>query len=170
MSAFIVGAGNFGGKTNGSNDVVNCIPTPNRPFDNSMKFVTSIDQAALYRFAFSIFILFSSFLIHNYIQIYCDLNSLSGDANPLHIDPEFSKVAGHKTPILHGLCTLGFSVRAILLSYADNDSSLFKAVKARFTKPTIPGQTLEIQMWQNENRIHFKTVIVDSGIEVITGT
>lgn len=101
--------------------------------------------------------------------MYCGLNRLSGDANPLHIDPEFSKVAGHKTPILHGLCTLGFSVRAVLLSYADNDPSLFKAVKARFTKPTIPGQTLEIQMWQNENRIHFKTIIVDTGVEVITG-
>lgn len=88
----------------------------------------------------------------------------------MHIDPEFAKIAGHKIPILHGLCTLGFSVRAVLLSYADNDPSLFKAVKARFTKPTIPGQTLEIQMWQNENRIHFKTIIVDSGVEVITGT
>lgn len=94
---------------------------------------------------------------------------LSGDLNPLHIDPDFSKIAGHKVPILHGLCTLGFSVRAVLCAYADNDVSLFKAVKARFTKPTIPGQTLEIQMWQNGNRIHFKTLIAESGLEVITG-
>lgn len=70
---------------------------------------------------------------------------------------------------MHGLCTLGFSVRAVLFAYADNDASLFKAVKARFTKPSIPGQTLEIQMWQNGNRIHFKTIIADSGVEVITG-
>lgn len=94
---------------------------------------------------------------------------MSGDLNPLHIDPDFSKIAGHKVPILHGLCTLGFSVRAVLFAYADNDVSLFKAVKARFTKPTIPGQTLEIQMWQNGNRIHFKTLIAESGLEVITG-
>lgn len=94
---------------------------------------------------------------------------LSGDLNPLHIDPDFSKIAGHKVPILHGLCTLGFSVRAVLAAYADNDVALFKAVKARFTKPTIPGQTLEIQMWQNGNRIHFKTLIAESGLEVITG-
>ncbi|XP_031618010.1 peroxisomal multifunctional enzyme type 2 [Contarinia nasturtii] len=144
LSTFVVGAGNFGGKTKASDEVKPVIPTPNRPFDASIKYTTSVDQAALYR--------------------------LSGDLNPLHIDPEFAKLGGHKVPIMHGLCTLGFSVRAILSTYADNDASLFKAVKARFTKPAIPGQTLEIQMWQNGNRIHFKTVIVDTGIEVITSS
>lgn len=94
---------------------------------------------------------------------------LSGDLNPLHIDPDFSKLGGHDIPILHGLGTLGISVRLILATYASNDVSLFKAVKARFTKPVLPGQTLEVQMWQNGNRIHFKTLIVDTGVEVITG-
>lgn len=94
---------------------------------------------------------------------------LSGDLNPLHIDPDFSKLGGHEIPIMHGLCTLGISVRLILATYASNDVSLFKAVKARFTKPILPGQTLEVQMWQNGNRIHFKSLIVDTGVEVITG-
>ena len=87
----------------------------------------------------------------------------------MHIDPDFSKIAGHKLPILHGLCTLGFSVRAILRQYAGNNASLFKAVKARFSKPVIPGQTLKIEMWKNQQRIHFKTSIVETGVEVITG-
>lgn len=60
-------------------------------------------------------------------------------------------------------------MRAVLQTYANNDPSLFKAVKVRFTKPAIPGQTLKIEMWQNESRIHFRTSIVESGAEVITG-
>lgn len=94
---------------------------------------------------------------------------MSGDLNPIHIDPDFAKVGGHSIPILHGLCTLGFSVRAVLSEFANNDSSDFKAVKARFTKPVIPGQTLKIEMWQNNLRIHFKTSILETGVDVITG-
>ncbi len=63
----------------------------------------------------------------------------------------------------------GFSARAVLQTYGGNDASQFKAIKVRFTKPVIPGQTLKIDMWQNGQRIHFKTSVVETGIEVITG-
>lgn len=103
------------------------------------------------------------------MKFYFLIFRLSGDLNPLHIDPNFAKLAGYDIPIIHGLCTLGVSVRAVLATYASNDVSLFKALKVRFTKPVLPGHTLEIQMWQNGNRIHFKTINVDTGAEVITG-
>lgn len=38
---------------------------------------------------------------------------------------------GFKTAILHGLCTLGYSVRMVLGQYAGYDSSLFRACKVR---------------------------------------
>lgn len=46
---FIVGAGNFGGKTQAGDNVYMPVPAPERPFDASVKYITSVDQAALYR-------------------------------------------------------------------------------------------------------------------------
>uniref|UniRef100_A0A7G3AMN8 Peroxisomal multifunctional enzyme type 2 n=2 Tax=Lutzomyia longipalpis TaxID=7200 RepID=A0A7G3AMN8_LUTLO len=142
-ATFIVGCGNFGGKKHPSPEVIPTLPTPTTSPDCSITLKTSVDQAAIFR--------------------------LSGDPNPMHIDPNFSIIAGYKIPILHGLCTLGFSLRAVLKAYANNDSTLFKAIKVRFVKPVIPGQTLKVDMWQNGNRIQFKTSVVETGQDVLSG-
>lgn len=143
-STFIVGCGNFGGKKEPSNEVVPCVATPKTKPDASVRLTTTENQAALYR--------------------------LSGDLNPLHIDPSFSALAGYKVPILHGLCTLGVSLRAVLKKYANNDPNLFRAIKVRFTKPVIPGQTLQVDMWRvSSTRILFKTSCVETGQDVLTG-
>ena len=139
---FAVGAGNFGGPRTGKY-IVPCIPKPDRSPDVSLTYKTSVDQAALYR--------------------------LSGDPNPLHIDPNFSIIAGYETPILHGLCSLGISVRLILGAFANYNEKLFKAVKVRFSKTVLPGQTLRVDMWRNGNRILFETVVVENNTAVITG-
>lgn len=143
-STFIVGAGKFGGKSAPTHpDCVGAVATPKRKHDASLQLRTSADQAALYR--------------------------MSGDLNPLHIDPDFAVLGGQAVPILHGLCTLGFSVRAVLQVYGANDASRFRAVKARFTKPVIPGQTLDVKMWRNGDRIHFETSVLETGVTVISG-
>ncbi|XP_051155367.1 peroxisomal multifunctional enzyme type 2 [Leptopilina boulardi] len=142
MSVFIVGAGGFNGPRNSSH-IIPTLEHPKRKPDMSVQQKTNVDQAALYR--------------------------LCGDYNPLHIDPMIASLGGYSQPILHGLCSLGFSTRHVLHTYAGGDSDLFKAIKVRFSKPVLPGQTLRTDMWQEGNRIHFETTVVETETPVITG-
>ena len=102
QSVFVVGDGGFGGPRNSEHSIA-VAKIPERSPDKESLFQTNEDQAALYR--------------------------MSGDLNPLHINPDFAALGGFSTPILHGLCSLGISVRQILESWADGDASQLSAVK-----------------------------------------
>uniref|UniRef100_A0A674B979 Hydroxysteroid (17-beta) dehydrogenase 4 n=1 Tax=Salmo trutta TaxID=8032 RepID=A0A674B979_SALTR len=142
-SLFIVGAGGFGGKRTSDKAMVTRMAHPNRAPDAVMTDTTTRDQAALYR--------------------------LSGDWNPLHIDPSFAAMGGFKSPILHGLCSFGFAARHVLKQYANNDASRFKSIKVRFVKPVLPGQSLQTEMWKEGNRIHIQCKVKESGAVVLSG-
>jgi len=91
---------------------------------------------------------------------------LSGDYNPLHIDPESPMVkgGGFDGPILHGLCSMGHAARAVLGACANNDPKRFHAVKVRFASPVYPGNTLVTRCWKTENnRIVFTTTVKETG-------
>jgi acyl dehydratase len=71
------------------------------------------------------------------------LYRLSGDLNPLHADPEFSRQVGFEQgPILHGLATYGFIARAIIKNACGGDGSRLKSLTAQFRKPVWPGESL----------------------------
>jgi len=139
-TAFLRGEGGFGGERGPS-------PTfelPDRKPDHEVRYETRIDQPLLYR--------------------------LSGDRNPLHSDPSFAKMGGFDRPIMHGLCTYGFTGRALLHSICDSDPARFKSMEARFSKPVMPGDTLDVLMWIDGNQCLFQTknqdgdVVVDQGL------
>ncbi|KAE9404589.1 peroxisomal dehydratase [Gymnopus androsaceus JB14] len=73
---------------------------------------------------------------------------LSGDYNPLHIDPAIGKAAGFGGVILHGLSTFGFAARALLKSVGGNKPDTLKFFGVRFTSPVKPGDALETQIWE----------------------
>ncbi len=95
---------------------------------------------------------------------------LSGDRNPLHTDPAFAARGGFEKPILHGLCTYGYTGRALLHSLCGGDPARFRSMNARFSKPVIPGQTLTVSIWADGNEALFRTaseqgdVVIDQGV------
>jgi acyl dehydratase len=116
---FARGSGGFGGERGPSAKDKN--NPPEKEPDHVVSDETRIEQAAIYR--------------------------LSGDRNPLHIDPGFAKMGGFETPILHGLCTYGFVGRAILKTLCDNDPAKLKHFEARFADVVYPGDTITTKMW-----------------------
>ncbi|RMJ22850.1 Multifunctional beta-oxidation protein [Aspergillus sp. HF37] len=139
---FIRGSGGFGGSpkptTPRSKAAVAAYKAPQRQADAVVEEKTSEDQAALYR--------------------------LNGDRNPLHIDPDFSKVGGFKTPILHGLCSLGVSGKHVFGKFGQ-----YKNLKVRFAGVVLPGQTLKTEMWKEGNTVIFQATVVETGKPAITG-
>jgi acyl dehydratase len=78
------------------------------------------------------------------------LYRLSGDRNPLHIEPDFARQAGFKRPILHGLCTFGIACRSVLASLCGNEPTRLKNFGARFVGVVYPGDSLTTEGWTSD--------------------
>lgn len=136
---FCRGEGGFGGERGPTEKIEFPEATP----DHSVTYVTREDQALTYR--------------------------LSGDRNPLHSDPAFAAMGGFSKPILHGLCTYGFTGRALLHALCGSDPSRFKSMNARFSRPVIPGDALTVSIWVDGESALFRTtnqdglVVIDQG-------
>ena len=126
-AVFIRGEGGFGGDRGPAGPA----DPPERDPDHSVTYPTRPDQALLYR--------------------------LSGDRNPLHSDPAFAKRANFPKPILHGLCTYGFTGRALLHTLCKGDPLHFQSMDARFSSPVFPGETLTVDMWVDGDEALFRT-------------
>ncbi len=92
------------------------------------------------------------------------LYRLNGDFNPLHVDPDFAKRGGFPRPILHGLCTYGHAVRAILYKACDGDVGRFKEFKARLSGVVYPGDTLVTEGWRSKGGRYLIQSRTDRGV------
>ena len=117
---------------------------PARGPDHEVTYPTRIDQALLYR--------------------------LCGDRNPLHSDPAVAARVGFERPILHGLCTYGFTGRALLHTFCGSEPERLRSMRGRFSKPVLPGDALTINMWETgegealyQTRNQHGDVVIDAG-------
>ena len=141
MSAFVRGEGGWGGER-GPSGPRNEVPDTEP--DAVLVTQTRPEQALIYR--------------------------LSGDRNPLHSDPGFAALAGFDQPILHGLCTYGFTGRVLLHELCGSDPTLLRSMEGRFSSPVMPGEELTVQVWRNgDGAAVFRTlasgdrVVLDAG-------
>jgi len=140
VSTYVRGAGGWGGDRGPSTDVN--VP-PDRAPDATVEEKISPSQALLYR--------------------------LSGDINPLHVDPGFAQAFGFDKPILHGLCTFGFAARHVIKTFSKNDPRYFKSIKVRFSDSVFPGETLVTEMWKESgNKIVFRCKVKERDKVVIS--
>jgi NAD(P)-dependent dehydrogenase (short-subunit alcohol dehydrogenase family)/acyl dehydratase/putative sterol carrier protein len=96
----------------------------------------------------------------------------SGDDNPIHLDPAVAKMAGLPGIIVHGLCTMAFTSRAIVQEACAGDPRRLKRLAVRFSKPVLPGETVTTHVWKlgTEDgilRYGFEAVN-QAGVQVIT--
>jgi acyl dehydratase len=134
-------AGGFGGPRTlpGSDPVV----LPDVAPDATIDLPTSPQQAMLYR--------------------------LSGDRNPLHIEPQTARIGGFDRPILHGLATMGLAARALIHLCCGGDPARLSSIAVRFTAPVYPGDTIRTEIWRDGSNILFRAAVTGRGQVVMDG-
>ncbi|UCD76970.1 MAG: MaoC family dehydratase N-terminal domain-containing protein [Desulfobacterales bacterium] len=120
-SIFYLGAGGFGGDPGPKAEKI--VPPEGIRPDFSISEKVAENQAIIYR--------------------------LSGDYNPLHLDPAAAKRGGFDRPILHGLCTYGFATRAIVNELLGGEVARLKEFSARFSDVVYPGDILTTEGWKS---------------------
>lgn len=130
--------GGFGGPS-GAAPPVHELPT--RSADCRVDFVTSSRAALIYR--------------------------LSGDENPLHVEPAVARAAGFERPILHGLASYGVVGWAIVSAVCGGDPAALRSLALRFTAPVYPGETLRTELWVDAQVVSFRARVVERDVLVL---
>jgi acyl dehydratase len=117
-------------------------PAPDRAPDHVVRLATGADQALIYR--------------------------LSGDMNPLHIDPATARSAGFERPILHGLSSFGVLGLGATIGLCGHDARRIRRLDARFSSPVYPGETFEVLLWrEGPGRAALEARVIERNLTVI---
>lgn len=136
---YVRGEGGFGGDSGPPAANI----APDRDPDHIVESATLPQQALLYRMA-------------------------SGDKNPLHADPAFAAFAGFERPILHGLCTYGIVIKAVVDSALGGEPERVETYTARFSGHVFPGETLVTKVWEEEDRYLIEAETKERGKTVLS--
>jgi 3-hydroxybutyryl-CoA dehydratase len=66
--------------------------------------------------------------------------AVSGDFNPIHIDPEVGRAAGFPGAILQGMCTMAWLADACTAYLGD--PARVKRLRVRFSRPVVVGDVV----------------------------
>ena len=80
---------------------------------------------------------------------------LSGDWNPLHLDPGFARGAGFERPILQGLASYAAAGVAVSRALGRSPADL-AALSCRFSGVVYPGETLALDIWRKADGAVFR--------------
>lgn len=131
-TVFARGDGGFGGPSSGGPKLHSI---PDRQPDGVLAGSVPVNQALIYR--------------------------LSGDKNPLHVDPAFAAEAGFPRPILHGLSTFGMAARILISEVLGHDPAAVEHFSARFSAPLFAGEAVRVLTWKDGPHISFRLLATD---------
>ena len=138
-STMVLGVGGWGGDRGPTSNVTELPGEPTQVHED----VVRPEQSAIYR--------------------------LSGDKNPLHIDPQAAQHAGFEDVFLHGLCTMGFAARALIATCGNGEPAALRTIGCRFAKPVMLDRPLVTDIWDHGGgEVSFRTrqddVVALSGV------
>ncbi|RKJ97115.1 MaoC/PaaZ C-terminal domain-containing protein [Alicycliphilus denitrificans] len=116
---------------------------PPRAADAAISLPSSRNQAAIYR--------------------------LTGDRNPLHVDPAAAQAAGFTQPIMHGAASLGMVNRALRLAGNPGRSAALASLAIRFTGVFFQGETMLVEIWRSGPAASFRCSVPGRSQEIAYG-
>jgi acyl dehydratase len=98
----------------------------------------------------------------------------AGDPMPIHLDEEFAKSMGLPGIIVHGLCTMAFTSRAVIETACAEDPTQLKRLAVRFSSIVQPSEKVTTSLWDAGERdgrrqIAYETVTDNGNVAIKDG-